>query len=42
MKELLDRAYGKAAQAITGPDGAGLNIILVTGVVRGNEASEAD
>lgn len=39
MRELLDRGYGKAAQAITGADGGAIRAVIevVTGVVRGNE-----
>ena len=38
-KELLDRAWGKAPQAITGADGGDLSIMLVTGVVRDGKIS---
>lgn len=34
IRELLDRGYGKAAQAHTGPDGKGAVQIIVTGVRR--------
>jgi hypothetical protein len=40
MRELLDRGYGKAAQAITGADGNDLAIMLVTGVARGAISSD--
>ena len=38
MRELLDRGYGKAAQAITGPDGGAFEMI-VTGVRRALDAA---
>ena len=38
MRELLDRGYGKAAQAITGADGGAFEMI-VTGVRRALDAA---
>lgn len=37
IRELLDRAYGKAPQAITGEDGGPMTITVYTGVPRGDE-----
>jgi len=40
MRELLDRGYGKAAQAITGADGGAVQLMLVTGVDRGSDQED--
>jgi len=41
VRELLDRGYGKAPQALTGADGGALHLI-VTGVRRALDDAEAD
>lgn len=44
IKELLDRGYGKSAQAITGADGGKLAVLIevVTGVPRAEDDDEDD
>lgn len=41
MRELLDRGYGKAPQAITGPDGGAIHMII-SGVRRAIDEAEHD
>lgn len=44
MKELLDRGYGKSAQAITGADGGALQVLIevITGVPRADDADDRE
>jgi len=41
LRELLDRGYGKPAQAVTGADGGNMVIQIVTGVLRDDDPDEA-
>jgi hypothetical protein len=44
IRELLDRGYGKAPQALTGADGGVLQVLIevITGVPRANDADDRE